>query len=214
MIIVMTREFWESEGSDFTVSPVDVSTNPNGVIDPFVTVFIRVEFSFSSLIDDLSEIDGVEIAPRDSLHITVKMGREVAKDELPDISKKIESSLEEFTPFTIALRGVNVFPNCVYIPAVDEEHTLESVHQSLCSISEFIEGEFEGLDYIPHMTLAKFSSWDVDTSELYSVLSDYQDKDWGEIEVSRVYLVKDIPSENGVFPQFDVVRDFTLEPEH
>lgn len=208
----MTDTFWDSP-SEFSVIPPDPNNAPNGVINPYLTLFGRVDFSFNGLVEELAEVEGVQIAPFDSYHLTVKQIGEVEEDSLPTLLETISRISDIVDPFTVQFRGVGVFPTCIYVPVVLPS-PLEQFHELLCEQTDIDIMNFEGEEYIPHITIAKFTSTDVDTEAVRDILSNYRDKNWAELQIETLYLVKDTPTgEDRVFYPFESVGEFTFQSE-
>lgn len=207
----MSDEFWESP-EKYTISPSEPEAAPSGMQNPYLTLFARIDVSFNGLVEELSSLDGVKVAPFESYHLTLKQIGEFGEDDISQLVSEVSDEIRSTESFKVKLEGVDVFPNCVYVPVVEAE-ALESLHCSLCSLPSLESNGFEGDDYIPHVTIAKFVDESVDSRAVYEVLENYRDEEWVELRVERIHLVKDKPvqAENVVFPPFESVGEFVLK---
>lgn len=209
LVVCMSDDFWDG-AEDFSVSPSEPDSAPSGVQNPYLTLFARVDVSFNGLVEELSDIDGVSTAPFDSYHLTVKQIGEFGEEQVSELVSNIDSTLDDVGSFEVSLGGVDVFPNCVYIPIQDSE-LLCDLHMSLCQLPNLEANGFEGSEYVPHVTVAKFTDASVDTEEVYDVLSNYAEKDWVDVTIDSIHLVKDKPvSETKIFPPFESIGKFEL----
>lgn len=210
LVVCMSDEFWEVP-EEYTFSQCEPDSAPSGVQNPYLTLFARVDVSFNGLVEELEDIDGVCTAPFDSYHLTVKQIGEFGEERVSELVSNIDSTLTDVDEFEVSLEGVDVFPNCVYIPVSDSD-LLFDLHMSLCQLPNLEANGFEGGQYIPHVTVAKFTDSDVDTEEVYDVLSNYVDTDWVDVTIDSIHLVKDKPvSEKKMFPPFESIGRFDLD---
>ena len=117
----------------------------------------------------LKAVDQRQLYPHPStFHVTVKgLGYqdrelEVARHEL--LMEKLRNIISEFRPFQLNVRGLGVFPTCIYAKIEDPMDQFRLLNKR---ISEELKGEveqseYDGDAYIPHVTLATFNDSDVD----------------------------------------------------
>lgn len=207
----MNREFWE-EPEDY-ISPSNPEAMPSGTQNPYLTLFARIDFSLNGLAEELSELSGVEVAPFNSYHLTVKSIGEVSDSEVRDVVSSVSEVVMETPSFEVTLDGVGAFPNCLHIPVTDSRELVE-FHRELCNIPQIRVGEYEGDEYVPHVTIAKFSSRDINWGAVHNIVSQYVDTCWATPTIEQVYLVKDSPgSTPEFFPSFQSITDFELQSE-
>lgn len=204
----MNDEFWEQPEKH--ISPTTPSEMPSGSQNPYLTLFARVEVSLSGLAEELSAVDGVKIAPFESYHITVKTLGEVPESDIETIVDCLSETIASYSTFEVTLQGVSMFPNCIYVPVVNETK-LVGLHNALCHRSALTSNAYEGTSYTPHMTIGKFTESDIDDNTLSNIFEQYQDTTWGTQTIEELHLVKDTPEGSpSIFPSFTVVTDFEI----
>lgn len=190
---------------DFSIS---ISNEPpSESMDPFLTLFAEVTVNCPELCESLDGCSSVELAPPEYYHITIKQIGEYEGD-LDVLVNEIEGELSGVRSFDVNLNGVDVFPNCIYVPVEDENQKLLELHKRICSIDGFSVGSFEGESYKPHMTVGKFV--EQPDRNLFEVLTDFRDIEWGSLTIDKLHLVKDGTQSVGPFTTFQSVEEFDL----
>lgn len=190
---------------------VSISTDPpSESMDPFLTLFAEVTVTCPELCEKLDEFSSIAIAPTEYHHITIKQIGEYSED-IDQISQKIQTVLSKQDTFEISLTGVDVFPNCVYIPVEDESNNLNEFHESICSIEELSINGFEGDSYKPHMTVGKFV--EQPEEEVFNVLDEFRDTEWGTMTIDTLHLVQDGTQSVGPFTTFQSIDEFDIDVE-
>lgn len=151
------------------VKTVDMLKNLNYMKRGYLSAFIRIPRKIFPKIKDvqqeLKRADPRQIYhPPSFWHITVKLlnleGR--LRASMPRIKSTIEEVLRGYTPFRVELRGLDVFPEVVYVHVFDRG-VLKKIHNDLKHrLHDLVEHYwFEGPGYTPHLTLASFKTQDI-----------------------------------------------------
>jgi 2'-5' RNA ligase len=197
---------WKDEDVSISIS----TDPPSESMDPFLTLFAEVTVTCPELCKELDRYPSVSLAPTEYRHITIKQIGEYNED-IDCISEDIKRSLSEVRPFDISLSGVDVFPNCVYIPVQEGKESLENLHNTICSIEELPINSFEAESYKPHMTVGKFV--EQPSEEVFQILNDFRDTEWGTMKIDSLHLVKNGTQQVGPFSTFQSVEDFDIAEE-
>ena len=151
------------------VKTVDMLKNLNYMKRGYLSAFIRIPRKIFPKIKDvqqeLKRADPRQIYhPPSFWHITVKLlnleGR--LRASMPRIKSTIEEVLKGYTPFRVELRGLDVFPEVVYVHVFDRG-VLKKIHNDLKHrLHDLVEHYwFEGPGYTPHLTLASFKTQNI-----------------------------------------------------
>ncbi|MBI2675421.1 MAG: 2'-5' RNA ligase family protein [Candidatus Aenigmarchaeota archaeon] len=123
-------------------------------------------------------------------HITVKhIGWDNGYDR-ERIKESVLTSLEKFEPFNINLKGLNIFPACVFVQVFNKNGSIHKIHESLCGgLRKFCDMQIiEGSNYIPHVAILSFDS---DTNQIFlEAIEKYRCYEIGEFFVRRVHMVE------------------------
>lgn len=197
---------WRDE--DISIS---ISTDPpSESMDPFLTLFAEVTTTCPELCEALDDFPSISIAPTEYHHITIKQIGEYS-DDIDTISNQIQTVLSKMDSFEVTLSGVDVFPNCVYIPVQDGANNLQNLHEEICSIEKLSINGFEGNSYKPHMTVGKFIQQP--DEEVFDVLNEFRDTEWGSMTIDNLHLVQDGTQRVGPFTTFQSIDDFDMDVE-
>lgn len=204
--VVMSYSIPWDERDEFPITISDAS--PSDGMNPFLTLFVEVSVRFPELCEALSEFDSVAVAPPEYHHITLKTIGEFDGD-IEEIYSPLRERVEGIGSFEVEFTGVDVFPNCVYIPVEDSNDELQFLHEVARDIDTFSAGDFEGESYTPHTTIAKFR--EQPDEEVFEVLEEFRDADWGTAHIDSVHLVKDGTETVDVYPTFNSIEEISLD---
>lgn len=207
-LIIMSKDIsipWKDES--LHIKPAK-SSNLNTGFDPVFTLFAEVKPCWKELDDILQNYKNIKTPPQGHHHITVKLFGKT--DNVSELISEINDHLENFGPISIDLIGADVFPTCVYIPVHDTDGRLEDIHHDLENVSP--PTEFEGENYLPHVTAGKFTGTQNIDSLIHDI-SEYTEKEWGSYEINRLYLVKDGFESIGPYKSFESIQAFDLTDE-
>jgi 2'-5' RNA ligase len=102
--------------------------------------------------------------------------------------RKIVSSIE---PFQVKLRGIDIFPTCIYAKVEDQKNSFKNINKR---ISDELRGQidssvYDGDAYIPHVTLLTFNTRDASRLIEKSESKEMREMDIGEAGVFEIELV-------------------------
>lgn len=142
----------------------------------------------------LEKFKCVDNVPRDYFHITVKMagflvdnpsqGDEIGEDQLDEIKQQADSIVEDFEPFEVRLKNLNIFPTAV-ISEVHEARELDSLNRRFKQIDQLLTFRKE---YLPHTSIAHFQSKEAFQS-LLEKLEQLREQEFGTVEVDEIRLI-------------------------
>ncbi|HIH22360.1 TPA: RNA 2',3'-cyclic phosphodiesterase [Candidatus Micrarchaeota archaeon] len=176
---------------------------------------------------ELGEIDG-EIKPveDENLHITLKFLGEANYDDLEKIETALHKVAEKIKRFKVRLNGIGVFPNESYIRVVwigcdgietegsdskskgneDAKDTLKALADNINM--EMGEVGFPKEENTPHVTIARIRR----KIDLSNFLTKYKNAEFGEFEVSRIFLKQSILGRDvGKGPKYETLVEISLE---
>ena len=170
----------------------------------------------------LKNADPSQLYPQSStFHVTVKglgyLEEKLERARYEELLAKLKKIIGEFKPFQLNIKGLGVFPTCVYARVDDPLNQLQFMNKR---ISEELKGaveqsEYDGDAYIPHITLATFSN--TDAEKLFRKVSEPQlrDFDFGicgvyEIEAVEANFLLALGPEETQDGAFSYIRSFHL----
>jgi len=122
----------------------------------------------------------------DDLHITLKsisnQDTTTSKEKAEEYSRIIEDTTKEQKPFDVTLTGISSFPN-VILAKVDSNE-IYALHNKLHSALPSGQPQFEGTNYIPHVSLTL-----CDTKEYQTKISELKELSIGTFTVKELQLV-------------------------
>ena len=150
-------------------------------------------------------------------HITLKscglLGEEVKDRDMPEIINIANEVFANFRPFSVNLKGFNVFPTTFFVQVYDLQGFLHKMHnhlrRSLGSLVRQYE-EFEGLNYIPHLTVGRFRN-DGNISLMLDTLQDMRNTVVADYNIRHIELVSSYGYEPG--SKWQTIRIFDLGQE-
>lgn len=153
----------------------------------------------------------VRWVPADNLHITIKFLGEISEDLAEKFKGKLSEVSGRHRPFEIIFCGVGVFPDrkrprVVWIDLrypIEMNKLHEDVEHSLISIG--LKSEIR--KFSPHLTIGRVRSFQ-GMDSLLAALEGLKDRDFGNIEVGRIFLMKSDLKPAGA--QYSVMTEFPL----
>ncbi len=119
--------------------------------------------------DELADIDGLDLMPRDLLHASIRgVGFQVIARTRPDdilredvgrISSRAARAIHDTTPIEATIGPVNVFPDAVVLE-VHDGGRLAELRARLDVLERDDAFGFEPAQYLPHVTIATFRDAD------------------------------------------------------
>lgn len=151
-----------------------------------------------------------DYVPAEMYHCTVKscglLGKQLNEDQISEIIKLAKEELKSFPKFRIQLKGVNNFPNAIFIQVFSDDEELYRLHNTLHSVILYSEyPEFEGENYTPHIASMYFFE---QPQTLFKELDKYESTEFGEMVVESINLIKGGLSPDG--HKMEVIESFNL----
>ncbi|MCK4444757.1 MAG: RNA 2',3'-cyclic phosphodiesterase, partial [Thermoplasmata archaeon] len=147
----------------------------------------------------------------DIVHLTLKFLGDTSDDLVPEITRVMESSIEGMEPFEILFKGTGAFPNLnrmkvVWI-GVKNIGSMRSIADHLNA--ELIRYGFkrEKRKFSPHLTVGRVKGGR-NKHKLAEVIANWEDEDFGSMEVNRIHLKKSVLSPQG--PTYSTVHEAKL----
>ncbi|MGB9955712.1 2'-5' RNA ligase family protein [Haloferax prahovense] len=124
--------------------------------------------ALSSVRTELGSMPGVSLDDEDTLHVTLKLvgfgpsesgdgSDEVTPVELDTITRDLEAAAADTDPFEVSIRRLNAFPSVVFA----EPHAggrFRALHDRIRSLDGVPTFQYEGDEYVPHVSLAHFET--------------------------------------------------------
>ncbi|RDZ63187.1 hypothetical protein C5B90_08465 [Haloferax sp. Atlit-12N] len=119
---------------------------------------------------ELGSIPGVSLDDEDTLHVTLKLvgfgpsesgngSEKITPEELDTITRDLEAATADIDPFEVSIRRLNAFPSVVFAePHADGQ--FRALHDRIRSLDGVPTFQYEGDDYVPHVSLAHFETTD------------------------------------------------------
>lgn len=126
--------------------------------------------------------EGLSRVKTENMHFTLKFLGEVGEEKLGEVKRILHSV--EFSPFSVRMRGVGVFPNESYVRVVwagAESPEMEALAREVHSA---LEGMFRKEEFSAHLTLARVKR-KVDFREF---LDKHREEEFGEFGVDKFIL--------------------------
>jgi 2'-5' RNA ligase len=188
----------------------------------YLTLLVRIEDPVAheyidTTIERIADIPGVEPFPDWYWHITVKgagfqvikrsMENDILREDVPRIAGKARALLTKHAAFDVRLGPINAFNEGPIVEVHDGGHITALNHELLESMPELERGAFDGATFLPHITLARFTSNDALTP-LKERLASMRDEHGPSMQVRRIEFVKAWLSEDIL--EFDTIASYQL----
>jgi len=148
-----------------------------------------------------TNVRGVSWVHPDGFHLTLKFLGPVTEDRLPKITEAVGRVAASFSPFTVSVEGVGVFPNTrvprvIWIGAKAEGDVLARFQGRVEEVLDPLGFPRENRSFHPHLTLGRIKSErrDTDFQQLGDTLAKWlvenQQRACGQFEAKEVLLMK------------------------
>lgn len=161
--------------------------------------------------DDLSNFESYLRFPRYYPHITIKVWKFL--DELEGPSKGIEktiqklrNSISDVEKFETKLKGLNLFPDVVFIQVWDEN--IPRLNRKISNLPGFKRKSRDFPNFIPHCAIGTFKRKEIDG--LLDEIAEYRDLDFGDLVFEDFELVR-VDWKDTKFPEFETLETFHLD---
>ena len=176
----------------------------------FIAVPIHPPRGLRKLLPKLEQLGpAIKPIPVDQMHITLKfLGATELEDVMP-ISSLLKKMRSEFPRFKLAFKGLGAFPRMDH-PNVLWAGITDAT--ALTAMVDYLEQETEKLGYPlerkgfhPHLTLARVNAKPAD--ELFQILEDRQDAEWGEVTVDTIkFFQSELKSQRAQYHEMQTVK--------
>lgn len=129
-----------------------------------------------------------------TFHITIKpmgtLGDQVKQKNLSKIIEVTRSVTSRMKPFEVGLEGLSIFPDVIYVKVTDGKEGIVRLNETLAlNLRDMVtHGKHEGVNMIPHVTLAHFMASDVDN--LLTEARSVSTLKFGRMNLDRITLVR------------------------
>lgn len=181
---------------------------------------LPVAGEIEALQDQLTDVEGLELMPRDALHISVRgvgfqviaktRPDDVTREEVPRIAQRAAPAISSTAPVEVTLGPVNVFPDALVL----EVHDGGRLGELRARLDALEQGDAFGLapaQYLPHVTVAWFRDGSC-AGALRRLLPPLRDRVLAPAQIRRVELARwwftgDDPAEA---PERETLRSYLL----
>jgi 2'-5' RNA ligase len=191
----------------------------------YLTFLVRIDDPaaleyVAGAIDRIADIPGVEPFPDWYWHITAKgagfqvikrsMENDILREDVPRIAGKARALITKHASFDARLGPINSFSEGPIVEVHDGGRITALNSHLLESMPELERGAFDGPTFLPHITLARFTSNDA-LAPLKERLASMREAPPGPaVQVRRIEFVKAWLTED--IPEFDTIASYQLRP--
>jgi 2'-5' RNA ligase len=176
--------------------------------------FIAVELEeqlLPKVVDVQSQItEGrIKFVEPENLHFTLKFLGEVTEQKAKDVTAKLREICSAFTPFSVLLRGLGVFPSLNYIKVI----WIGVESEEFFTLSKLVDSGMGKLGFkqerniIPHLTVGRVKA-PGNKAKFKEQVQALKDVEIGEMTVASVKLKKSELTRKG--PMYSDIEEITL----
>lgn len=171
----------------------------------------EIETATETLRKTRSDVKWVTV---ENLHITLKFLGEIHDDLIPAVKERLSQVSLSHAPSEIKLHGAGIFPDSkrprvIWLGMKDSDR-LKKLQADIEDSMATLGFEKEGRGFSPHLTIGRVRSM-MGKDPLVRAVGTLKDKDFGNIEVKRVSLMKSELRPAGA--QYAPVAEFDLKNE-
>ena len=149
----------------------------------------------------------------DHIHLTLRFLGNVPDDFAPSLLQAIEQATQDQTTFPLRAKALGCFPHparprVLWVGLDDPSQALGRLNAHLMAALTPLGFPPEGRPFHPHLTLARAQNR-MPSSQLFSMLQTYQNRDFGEFLVTQVHLVQSQLQRGGAL--HTILRSVTLQ---
>jgi 2'-5' RNA ligase len=153
----------------------------------------------------------VKWVPAGNLHITLKFLGNADEETVARLEERLSPLAERHGSFRMSLHGMGLFPDrrrprVVWIDLIDAGRLTE-IQRDIEQTASSLGFEREDRPFSPHLTIGRIRS-PKGTSSLLGAIETLKDKDFGNIEVNAVSLMKSDLKPTGA--QYTTLAEFHL----
>ena len=154
----------------------------------FVAVKIHPTVGLKRLLSKLHSLEGLRPADSDNLHVTLKFLGDTPDEQVPEICRAVESSVQGEAPFPVRVKGVGAFPNAdrpsVLWAGLQEAEPLLRIASRVEAALGNLGFPAEARPFSPHVTLARFKNRPPEA--VFQMLKDEAQSDLGLDRIESV----------------------------
>ena len=148
-----------------------------------------------------------------NLHLTLKFLGEITKEKLKEIIDASQVIGETFSPFSLSLKSVGIFPN-IKRPGIIWAG-VEKGKENLKEITKLLEGELEKRgfsaekrEFQGHLTLARVRRAAKGKKFLENLVEELKEKQFCSFPVTKFYVMKSELKKEG--PTYTILKEIPL----
>ncbi|MFN3479373.1 MAG: RNA 2',3'-cyclic phosphodiesterase [Thermodesulfovibrionales bacterium] len=170
----------------------------------------------NNLLTDLKKHNfDVKWVPVENLHVTLKFLGHIQMELVAKVKERLYNIVSNFKPFRLRFNGLGFFPDkkrprVVWIDISDSDvlkYLQEMIEERLAEIG--FAREEKG--FSPHLTIGRIRSLR-DREKLVGIVETIKDREFGIIDVDRVFLMKSDLRPGGA--QYSVIAEFLMKSDH
>lgn len=156
----------------------------------------------------------VRWVPVENLHITLKFLGHISEETIERVKDSLYNIALLFRPFRLRFNGVGLFPDTkrprvIWIDISDKD-VLRSLNKAIEEILVETGFKREDREFSPHLTVGRVRSLR-DRERLIGLVRDIKDREFGIIDVDRVFLMKSELRPGGA--QYSVIAEFPFKTQ-
>ncbi len=181
-------------------------------IRTFISINIdeALKKEINNLITDLKRHSfDVKWVPVENLHITLKFLGHISEETVERVKDSLYNIAPLFRPFRLRFNGMGFFPDMkrprvIWIDISDKDN-LKSLNKEIEERLTMIGLKKEDREFSPHLTIGRVRSLK-DREKLIGLIENIKDREFGIIDVDRVFLMKSELRPGGA--QYSVIAEF------
>jgi 2'-5' RNA ligase len=184
-------------------------------IRAFISIDVEASEKMRGFHSDLKGANAqVKLVNLDIMHLTLKFLGDTSESLLPEIIDLMDTSVDGMEPFTIELRGTGAFPNLNRMKVV--WIGVKRIGE-MKSIADYLDGELANLGFkkerrkfSPHLTIGRVKGGR-NKHKLAEVISNWEDEDFGAMDVDSIRLKKSVLSPQG--PSYSTLHESKIQKD-
>lgn len=154
----------------------------------------------------------VKWVPAKNLHITLKFLGHIPEKTIEKVKERLYNIVSSFKPFRLRFNGIGFFPDrkrprVIWIDISDSD-VLKILQETIEEKLKEIGFAKEERGFSPHLTIGRIRSLR-DRERLIELIETIKDREFGIIDVDRVFLMKSDLRPGGA--QYSVIAEFPFK---